>query len=136
MIILANPHAVEQNIETVLKDRVNQGYLKQDGIDKARQGPYKLYGSEGSEKRKIFAVKNAAFFAMSIMIAARQFGIETHPMDGFSEQKVKEAFSIPDDRIIPLLIAAGYPAPGMELLPRPRRRDLKDFVMKDSFEYP
>ncbi len=133
MIILANTRALEENLDRVLDDRVSQGYMKPDDVEKAREGPHKMYGPEGSEKRKIFAAKNAGFFAMSIMIAARGFGIETHPMDGFSEEKLRAAFGIPDDRLVPLLIAAGYPAPGRELLPRPLRRSPEEIIMREMY---
>ncbi|MCU0849004.1 MAG: nitroreductase family protein [Spirochaetes bacterium] len=133
-IVIANPNAIEENIDRVLEKSVELGYIMKEDVGKYRSGPFKLYGEKDSLKRKIFAVKNTSFFAMSIMIAARGLGLETHPMDGFDEEKIKKAFGIPDDRIIPLLITIGYPIPGLKLLPRAFRRKLDDFVKYNAYE--
>jgi len=122
LIIIANPNAVEENIDSVLKSWVELGYINQDSVESMRKMPFKNYGDKDSLSRKLFAVKNTSFFAMSIMIAAKGLGFETHPMDGFSEADIKANFNIPEDRIIPLLITLGYPKPGLKLLPRAWRR--------------
>jgi putative NAD(P)H nitroreductase len=72
-------------------------------------------------------------FAMSIMLAAKGLGLETHPMDGFDEQMVKEDFDIPDRVVIPMLIAIGNLREGVKLLPRAMRFSYNDILSKDSF---
>jgi nitroreductase len=84
-------------------------------------------------KRKIFAVKNTSLFAMNLMIAAKGLGLETHPMDGFDEDCIKKEFNIPEDKIIPMLIAVGYLKSGVTLLPRAFRRGINEFVRYDSY---
>lgn len=133
LIVVANPNAVEENIDDHLASMVMLGYIKPEEVEKLRKSPFGLYGEKEGLRRKIFAVKNAAFYAMSLMIAARGFGLETHPMDGFMEDAVKAEFGIPEDRIIPLLIAVGYPKPGLSLLPRNYRRELEKFVSFNNF---
>ncbi len=133
LIVVANPNAVEENIDDHLASMVRLGYIKPEEVEKLRKSPFGLYGEKEGLRRKIFAVKNAAFYAMSLMIAARGFGLETHPMDGFREDAVKAEFGIPEDRIIPLLIAVGYPKPGLSLLPRNYRRELGKFVSFNNF---
>ncbi|PKL38876.1 MAG: nitroreductase family protein [Spirochaetae bacterium HGW-Spirochaetae-1] len=133
LIILANTIAVEENINEVLENRIRQGYMKREDLEKTRKAPFKMYGDPGSEKRTIFAVKNAAFYAMNLMIAARGLGLETHPMDGFESEKVKMEFGIPEHIIIPLLVAVGYPAEDLKLLERPARRDPEKYVMVDRY---
>jgi nitroreductase len=93
----------------------------------------KLYESPDSLKRIIFAVKNTSLYAMNLMIAARGFGLETHPMDGFDETAIKKEFKIPEHCIIPMLIAIGYLKPGITLLPRAYRRALHDFVNLNNY---
>ena len=127
-IIIADPGALEENINKVLHRAAELGYITEDAIEKQRQGPFNMYGEKFSLKRKMFAVKNAALFGMSIMFAARGMGYETHPMDGFNEDKIKEKFNIGEDKIIPMLIAIGYLKPNVTLLPRAYRRPLDDFV--------
>lgn len=133
LIVVANPNAVEENVDRVLKSWVELGFMKPEEAESNRKAPFSLYGERDSEKRRMFAVKNASFFAMSIMIAARALGFETHPMDGFVEDMVKKEFNIPEDRMIPLLIALGNLKPGAKLLPRAFRRELDEFVKFNNF---
>ncbi len=133
LIIIANPNAIEENMDRVLDAQVRLGYATRESAEKSRSGPAMRHGPPDSVARKIFAVKNASFFGMSIMAAARGFGLETHPMDGFDENAVKNEFGIPTDRIIPLLIAVGYLKPGISLLPRAFRRELDEFVHRNRY---
>jgi putative NAD(P)H nitroreductase len=134
LIIIANPNAIEENVDAVLKSWVELGYTPASAVEATRKMPFNQHGEKDSESRKIFAVKNTSFFAMLIMVAAKGLGLETHPMDGFSSEKVKTEFNIPDDRIIPLLITVGYPKPDLKLLPRAWRRDLNSFVKYNSYK--
>jgi len=133
LIIIANPNAIEENVDNVVQRWVDLGYFPQDQYEYNRQMPFNSHGDKDSLKRQFFAIKNTAFFAMSLMIAAKGLGLETHPMDGFSSEKIKSEFNIPEDRIIPLLVTVGYLKPGVKLLPRAFRRELKDFVKYDNY---
>ncbi|HOW83661.1 MAG TPA: nitroreductase family protein, partial [Spirochaetota bacterium] len=44
LIIIADPGAVEANIDDVLKSQVELGYIKPDEVQKSRKGPFSLYG--------------------------------------------------------------------------------------------
>ncbi len=68
---------------------------------------FKLYGQD-EQLRQAFACKNAAFFAMSLMLAAKDLGLDTHPMDGIDHDEVRKAFKIPENFLVPYLIAVGY----------------------------
>ncbi len=133
-IIIADPDAVEENIDNVLNSWQELGYIKQEVSDTYKEMAKNLYGEKDSIKRKLFAVKNASLFAMNLMIAARGMGLETHPMDGFDEEMIKKRFKIPDNKIIPMLIAVGYLKPGITLLPRAWRKDVEEFMSIDEFK--
>ena len=133
LIIIADPMAVEENIESVLNSWVKLGYMKSEMKDSYKGMANSLYGEPGSLKRQFFAIKNTCLFAMNIMMAAKGAGLDTHPMDGFNEKKVKQHFNIPEDKIIPMLIAIGYLKPGVTLLPRAWRMGLDKFVMYNSY---
>ncbi|MCT4585352.1 MAG: nitroreductase family protein [Peptostreptococcaceae bacterium] len=60
------------------------------------------------EKRAAFAARNSSLFAMSIMYSAKYYGVDSHPMIGFEEDKVKEIFNIDENKIVTMLIALGY----------------------------
>ena len=132
-IIIANPGAIEQNIDTVLSKRVEAGTLKQDEVESTRPGPFKQYGEKESLARKVFAVKNASLFAMTLMLAAKGLGFESHPMDGINSDKIKKEFGIPDEMIIPMLVAVGYPVPDLKLFPRAYRRSVSEVLRFDRF---
>ncbi|MGH2330990.1 hypothetical protein [Thermoanaerobacter mathranii] len=42
----------------------------------------------------------------------------TTPMDGFSEEKMKEFLGIDVEKMVPMIIAIGYKDPEKDLLPR------------------
>jgi nitroreductase len=88
-----------------------------------------LYGS-GKEKELAFACKNTGFFAMALMLAAKNMDIDTHPMDGFDHNEVRKAFNIPDNYWIPLLLAVGHFKEGIELSPPKWRKSFDDIVVK------
>lgn len=120
LIFIADPEAVEKNLDKVLDKNIELGYMKPEGRQATVDVVHGLYGPKDSVKRKIFAAKNTAFFAMTVMLAAQGLGLETHPMDGFDEEAIKKEFGIPEDKIIPCIVAIGYLQPGVTLLPRYR----------------
>ena len=106
-VVVADPHALEENIDDVLKSWVDLGYMSEETASNYKNMALGLYETQDSLKRKIFAVKNSSFYAMSLMYAAMAFGYETHPMDGFDENKVKNLLNLPENVIIPVIIACG-----------------------------
>lgn len=133
LIMIADPKAVEENIERMLNSWQELGYMKSEMRETYKGMANNLYGEPDSLKRKFFAVKNTSLFAMSIMIAAKGLGLETHPMDGFDEECIKKEFNIPPDKIIPMLIAVGYLRSGITLLPRAFRRSIDEFVRFERY---
>jgi putative NAD(P)H nitroreductase len=133
LILIANPRAVEENVDRVLDSWQALGYMKPEMRDTYIGMAKTLYDSEDSLKRKFFAVKNASLYAMGIMIAAQGLGLETHPMDGFDEDAIKKEFHIPSEKIIPMLITVGFLRQGTTLLPRAFRRDITEFVKFEDY---
>jgi len=133
LIMVADPNGVEENIGRMLDSWVSLGYMKPEMRQTYEGMASGLYGSKDSLKRKIFAVKNTSLFAMNLMLAAKGLGLETHPMDGFDEDCIKKEFNIPEDKIIPMLVAVGYLRPGVNLLPRAFRRGIDEFLKFDRY---
>lgn len=128
LIMIADPKAVEAHLHRVLKSWQELGYIKPEMEETYINMAKNLYDTEDSLRRKIFAVKNTSLFAMNIMIAAKGLGLETHPMDGFDEDRIKKEFNITADKIIPMLIAVGNLRTGVTLPPRAFRRNIEEFV--------
>ncbi|WP_029689269.1 nitroreductase family protein [Thermoanaerobacter sp. A7A] len=124
-VIIANPKAALENIDRVLDSSIELGYMKQERKEASKERILSVWKDEEQAKRK--AIRDSALFAMNIMIAARVYGLETHPMDGFDEGKLKEFLNIDEDMYIPMIIAIGYKDPGKELLPRAYRFKFDEF---------
>lgn len=116
---------LEKNFEEMVKAG-DMAPEQRGWFDGARE---KLYGE--SEGRKIaFACKNTAFFAMTLMLAAKSLGLDSHPMDGFDMDKVRTEFKIPDHYWIPLLIAVGYFHPDQTLKPPKWRKTPGEIMVR------
>ena len=110
---------------------VQAGHRKPEERDAFAGAVKSLYG-DTPEKSQAFAVKNTAFFAMTVMYAAADLGYVTHPMDGFDHDGVRKTFAIPDRFWIPLLLAVGHLKPGVAVAPPKWRFDIDDIQYKLS----
>ncbi|NOY61519.1 MAG: nitroreductase family protein [Calditrichaeota bacterium] len=96
-------------------------------VDGAKQAAGFLYGS--SEERKLkFAESNAGLLAMSIMIAAKEFGVATHPMSGIDFEGIHKGFNLQESETVVMTICMGYYDKSRQLYPRRPRRLFKDIA--------
>jgi nitroreductase len=116
---------VEKNFQEMIKAEAMTEDQRQWFAD-ARTS---LYGGT-DEKQQAFACKNTGFFAMALMLAAKNLGLDTHPMDGFDHDAVRKEFNIPDNYWIPLLLAVGYFKKDMELAAPKWRKAVEEIVVK------
>ncbi|MGD9384786.1 MAG: nitroreductase family protein [Desulfobacterales bacterium] len=116
---------VEKNFQEMIKAQAMTEDQRQWFAD-ARTS---LYGGS-EEKQQAFGCKNTGFFAMALMLAAKNLGLDTHPMDGFDHDAVRKEFNIPDNYWIPLLMAVGYFNRDMKLAPPKWRKTVEEIVVK------
>ncbi|MGM0420278.1 MAG: nitroreductase family protein [Bacillota bacterium] len=81
-----------------------------------------------SDKKLAFAIRNSSLLAMSIMFSAKAFGIDTHPMIGFSPEKIRKMFDLEDNIAINMLISVGYRDKSKNLKPREYRLKYDEIV--------
>jgi nitroreductase len=94
-------------------------------VSGAKQAAAFLYGS--SEERKLkFAESNAGLFAMSIMIAAKDKGVDSHPMSGIDFDGIHKEFGLKESKSVVMLISLGYFDASKQLYPRRPRRLYED----------
>lgn len=118
-------HFVEKNFDSLVKT----GMMEESQRDWFLGACKNLYGS--SPKRQVaFACKNAGFFAMSVMLAAKDLGVDTHPMDGFDIDAVCNEFQIPENFWIPLIMSVGYFRSDKTLLPAKWRKSYEEIVAR------
>jgi len=130
LIVLADRNGYKEGhstVEQVWASWVKNGYQKDEQRDWFLDGAKSLYG--GDVKSLAFAVKNAAFFGLALMLAAKEIGLDTHPMDGFDHDGVVEEFAIPDNFFVPMLIAVGHFDEEKTLLPRNWRKPYEEIVL-------
>ena len=132
MIVLADMDGWKFENEFAKKnfnEMIKSGAMNEEQREWFKETCTSLYGA--SEARSVaFACKNTGFFAMSMMLAAKSLGLDTHPMDGFDIDGVREAFAIPDNYWIPLLLAVGYFQEGKTLFPAKWRKSYDDIVIR------
>jgi nitroreductase len=114
--------------EKIWQNMLDLGYIKPDRREWIEGGTKSLY--DGDEKSLAFAVKNAAFFGMALMLAAKDAGLDSHPMDGFDHEGVRKAFNVPDNYFVPMLIAVGYFNDKHKLIPPKWRKSYEEIVFR------
>ncbi len=93
----------------------------QEMVDGSKQAASYLYGS--SEERKLkFAESNAGLLAMAIMFAAKDYGVDSHPMSGIDFDGIHKEFKLNKDETVVMTISMGYYDKSKELYPRRPRR--------------
>ena len=93
----------------------------------AKQAAAYLYGS--SEERKLkFAESNAGLLAMSLMIAAKDFGVDSHPMSGIDFDGIQKEFGLKESESAVMLICLGSFDSSKQLYSRRPRRLYDDIV--------
>jgi len=131
LIVLADKDGYKEGhptVEQVWASWVKNDYMKPEQKKGFVETTQKLYG--GGELRSLaFAVKNAAFLGLALMLAAKELGIDTHPMDGFDHDGVVEEFAIPKNFFVPMLIAVGHFDETKTLLPRNWRKPYEEIVI-------
>lgn len=116
-------------VEKNFRHAVESGRKKEEEREKYFKKLISLYG-ETPDKQQAFAVKNTAFFAMSLMYAAKNLGLDTHPMDGFNHEAVQKEFNVPENYWIPLLLAVGYFDESRKLYPPNWRKSFDEIVIE------
>jgi len=109
--------------QDVFDDYVAKGYMKAEAVPQYTAMAERLYGGE----RAIgYVSRNVGLFAMNLMLAALDQSWDTHPMDGFDIEGVRNLFGL-DPKYVPvMLIAIGKKRPEATLLPRGMRRVFED----------
>lgn len=86
-----------------------------------------LYGSDNERSVK-FAESNAGLLAMSLMYAAKYYGVDSHSMSGIDFAGIKTEFGLNTEEEAVMLIALGYFDSTQSLYPRRSRRGYSEIV--------
>ncbi len=116
IVLIANTRAGFEHVDRVLQSWEELGYIKPEAKESLKSQI--IAGWQDPQRAFRKAVRDTALFGMTIMITARACGLETHPMEGYDEARLKEFLQIEDHKVVPMIIAIGYKDPSKELLPR------------------
>ncbi|MEJ7620798.1 MAG: nitroreductase family protein [Aquificaceae bacterium] len=125
IVLIANTRAGFEHVDRVLQSWEELGYIKPEAKESLKNQIMASWQDPQRAFRK--AVRDTALFGMTIMITARAYGLETHPMEGYDEARLKEFLQIEDHKVVPMIIATGYKDPSKELLPRAYRFKFEEF---------
>ncbi|MEI6061546.1 MAG: nitroreductase family protein [Bacteroidota bacterium] len=96
-------------------------------VNGAKSAAAFLYGT--SEERRIkFAESNAGLLAMSIMIAAKEFGVDSHAMSGIDFDGIHKAFGLKESESVVMSIVLGHFDETQQLYPRRPRRQFDEIA--------
>ncbi len=90
-------------------------------VNGAKEAAAFLYGSSDERKLK-FAESNAGLLSMAIMITAKEYGVDSHPMSGIDFDGIHKEFSLKEEESAVMTIGLGYYDTTKELYPRRPRR--------------
>jgi len=77
-------------------------------------------------------MRSCGIAAQTLMLAAKDMGYDSCPMDGFDFEKVAQLIHLPDDHIIAMFVAIGKGT--KEPWPRSGQLNMEEVVIKDRFE--
>jgi putative NAD(P)H nitroreductase len=104
-----------------------ENLLGKEKADGYKQFAAFLYGSTPDRKIK-FAESNAGILAMSIMYAAKYYGVDSHPASGVDFDGIKKEFNIEGEHEVVMIISLGFLDETKTLYPRMRRLGYKELV--------
>ena len=87
------------------------------------------------QSARTWSFKNTTIAAQTYMLAARAFGLDTCPMEGFDERKLREVLKFNERYAVPLVVATGYasdPEPAIQSA----RLPFRDMVYEGTFGNP
>ncbi|MDD3686484.1 MAG: nitroreductase family protein [Bacteroidales bacterium] len=96
-------------------------------VNGAKQSAAFLYGSDEIRSLK-FAESNASLLAMAIMIAAKEYGIDSHPMSGMDFDGIHKEFGLAENETVVMLVTLGYHDETKDLYPRRPRRGFEEIA--------
>jgi len=120
LIIVGNKEGYSEN-NPVWAEMLQSVGGDEQMVTGAKEAAAFLYGSSDERKLK-FAESNAGLLSMAIMIAAKEFGVDSHPMSGIDFDGISKEFGLTDGESAVMTISLGYYDESRQLYPRRPRR--------------
>ncbi|MFC0523062.1 nitroreductase family protein [Pontibacillus salicampi] len=96
-----------KNAERIYSDIAKKGNMPEEVKDTYVASIMQNYGNFKEERLSRIAAIDGGIVSQQLMLAAKAKGLDTVPMGGYDEAKLKEAFNIPENLEPVMLIAVG-----------------------------
>ena len=100
---------------------------KQEHVKNALHSKY----ADNPQNRRDEAIRSCGFAGQTIMLAARQMGLDSCPMVGFEYDELAKIINLPDNHLIVLMIVVGKAAEPAN--PRGGQLSLDEVVFENKF---
>jgi len=89
------------------------------------------YYRDHAQVQRDEAMRSCGIAAQTLMLAAKEMGYDSCPMDGFDFDKVAELIRLPDDHVVTMFVAIGKGT--KDPWPRAGQLDMEEVVIADRF---
>lgn len=124
IILCGNMNAWNQDPLRYWKNSTTE---KQEHVKNALYTKY----ADSAQNRRDEAIRSCGFAGQTIMLAARQMGLDSCPMVGFEYDELAKIINLPDDHMIVLMIVVGKAAE--PAAPRGGQLSLDQVVFENKF---
>lgn len=135
IVVCGDLHAYKR-ARQVAQDHADKGYYGPDGqtkVDQQADIMMRAYQNHPDKAREE-AIRSSSLAAMSLMVAAKDMGMDTCPIGGFYPEEVCKVVQLPEYLFPVMLISLGYRR--AEPLPRNKRLPLAEIVHIDRYGQP
>ena len=131
LIVLAYLHPDRTDLDEVVDRSVERGAIPPEAVARLKATATREW--ERGDGPTLRTTRAAMLASGTLMIAAEALGLASAWLEGLDEEKVREAFGIPDDHALCGLLALGYAA---EAAPFPGRLGLDRVCFLEHFGRP
>ena len=124
IILCGNMNAWKEEPLRYWKDHPSE---KQETVKNAMQRKY----ADSPQNRRDEAIRSCGMAAQTIMLAARQMGLDSCPMGGFEYDELAKVINLPENHLIVLMIVVGKAAEPAK--PRGGQLSLDEIVFENRF---
>ncbi|OYD07363.1 nitroreductase family protein [Paludifilum halophilum] len=109
-IVVCGDLAAYRRARRVAEEFADKGFYGPDGDSKVEEQARMMRDTyvNDPQKARDEALRSSSLAAMSLMVAAKDMGLATCPMIGFSPEAVREAVDLPEELFPAMLISLGY----------------------------
>ena len=124
IILCGNMNAWEEDPIRYWKNHPSE---KQETVKNALQRKY----ADSPQNRRDEAIRSCGMAAQTIMLAARQMGLDSCPMGGFEYDELAKVINLPENHLIVLMIVVGRAVEPAK--PRGGQLSLDEIVFENRF---